>query len=104
MPSGRLAGRRAGYPAEMASDGDRHLLGDPVTRALRADEAPSLLDRRPPEDLTEAELRRELTNLDMIVRESATRGIQPDTLAVAEGRREELSAEYDRRFSGNGLT
>jgi len=81
----------------MASDGDRHQLGDTFTRALREKAAPSLMDEAPAGELTDEELRRELTNVDTIVREAMARGVQPGTLALAERKRRELSAEYERR-------
>ena len=83
----------------MARDGDRHQLGDPVSRiaddpALRV---PSLDDTADAHRLSEQELRRELANLSLIISEAAERGT-PDTLiGRARGRVRALADEYRRR-------
>jgi hypothetical protein len=84
----------------MASDGDRHQLGDPITRNAQAGEAPSLLDQTPAEELDDTQLRRELANMDLVVREAGERGIAPDVLRLANERLAALSAESDRRATG----
>jgi hypothetical protein len=84
----------------MATDGDRHHLGDPITRNVSSGDAPSLLDPTPIEDLDDSQLRRELANIDMIVREAGERGIAPDVLRLANERLAALSTELDRRATG----
>ena len=86
----------------MAKDGDRHQLGDPISR-MADDPAllvPSLDDNTPPAQLSEQELRRQLANLHLIVAEAGLRGTPEPLTAKARRRLAELDAEYQRR----GLT
>jgi hypothetical protein len=86
----------------MASDGDRHQLGDPITRNVSAGNAPSLLDQTPVDELDDAQLRREQANTDLVVREADERGIAPDVLELARQRLAALTAESDRRAADRG--
>jgi hypothetical protein len=86
----------------MAKDGDRHQLGDPVSRV--ADEGTAidgaLEDTTDPARLTDRELGRQLANLDQAVREAPLRGTPPDVTHRAENRLRELNVEHRRRSAG----
>lgn len=77
----------------MAKDGDRHVLGDPVTRLARGVSAEVLSDE-PVAGLSEAELRRQLANADMLIKEAPDRGTPPHLVEALTRRRGELYAEY----------
>jgi hypothetical protein len=87
----------------MATDEDRHQLGDPITRMTdgKTLPGPSLADARPAAELGEEELRREIANLDMIVREAPVRGTDEAAVAASRERLDALKAEYRGRTSGN---
>jgi CTP-dependent riboflavin kinase len=83
----------------MAKDGDRHQLGDPISR-IADDETlvdSALQDVTDPARLTDQELRRQLANLDEIVREATLRGTPAEVRQKAELRLRQLYVEYRRR-------
>ena len=85
----------------MAKDGDRHQLGDPVSRtadlAGKHGTQGALTDTTEPAQLTDEELRRQLANLDQIMREAPARGTPPDVTARVEERLSQLKLEHRRR-------
>ena len=83
----------------MAQDGDRHQLGDPISRITDnpSGSGGALNDTTDPASLTDQELRRQLTNLDQIVQEARLRGTPPDVKAQAEIRLRQLVLEQRRR-------
>jgi hypothetical protein len=87
----------------MATDGDRHQLGDPITRMTDASTSPgpSIGDTRPAAELSEEELRREIANLETIVHEAPVRGTADDTVAETRERLNALQVEYQRRTGGS---
>ena len=86
----------------MAEDGDRHVLGDPINRLLdgSAGNKPSFLDSTPAHELSDAELRRELANLDEILREAPQRGVTDEATESVRSRLTDIAAEYARRDLG----
>jgi hypothetical protein len=62
---------------------------------------PSIGDARPAADLGEEELRREIANLEMIVREAPVRGTADDTVAQTRARLDALKLEYQRHTGGD---
>jgi len=85
-----------GYVPVMAKDGDRHVLGDPVARLARGAHADVLSDE-PVEGFSEAELRRQLANTDMLIKEAPERGTPQHLVQTLRRRRDELLGEYLRR-------
>jgi hypothetical protein len=81
----------------MAKDGDRHQLGDPISRI--DNDHSVLADTTDPARLSERELRRQLANIDEIVQEAALRGTPPDIQERARVRQRELSIEHRRRLA-----
>ncbi len=79
------------------------MLGDPITRLMRspAGEASALADQTPPAQLTDDELRRELTSLELVVREAPERGIEPGVMELVQRRVAALRSEFARRVPGS---
>ena len=80
----------------MANDGDRHVLGDPVTRLARGASA-TLLHEQPVRRLSDADLRRQLVNADTLIEEAPWRGTPSWLVDTLQRRRGELFAEYRGR-------
>lgn len=83
----------------MAKDGDRHQLGDPISRIADHDTGihSVISDTTDPVLLTDEELRRQRVNLDQITQEAPLRGTPPDLQQQAEVRLRLLNIEYRRR-------
>jgi hypothetical protein len=85
----------------MAKDGDRHELGDPISRIADDDGGVHgvLNDDTDPARLTDEELRRQLANLDQIMRDAPQRGTPPHITEQARNRLRQLNIEQHRRFA-----
>ena len=88
----------------MATDGDRHQLGDPISRLVNDDSQNGnvVTDDTDPAQLTDEELRRQLANLDQIVQEAPSRGTPPDITEQAQTRLRLLNIEHRRRTTTSG--
>jgi hypothetical protein len=80
----------------MAKDGDRHVLGDPVTRLARGISTAVLSDE-PAGEFSDTELRRRLANTDMLIKEAPDRGTPAHLVGALMRRRDELFWEYRHR-------
>jgi hypothetical protein len=82
----------------MAKDGDRHQLGDPISRMVDDRGIHTTIeDTTDPALLTDRELRRQLVNLDQMVREARLRGTPPSVQERAKLRLRQLNIEQRRR-------